>query len=443
MRINSNPTSKRGLYSLDVREYTELNEGLSTGDVLWLEDTPWEIVEAANKGERFEFEEGKIFHLVNPVVSCSLPNLRGWGLPSFMSEFETALLITMLDKYNEAIIVDYLVPFRLLTPPAGTGNAENDPMLSVNMGSYLGKVRQMLAEHRRNPTGWNFLPFAMQYQVLGGEAKNLAPVELMQFFETRLLHSIGIPQEFTTPSNNAAGPLINLKMFERSWQQPVGAQNSWLNWVLASLGEIQSWERVTARLIPVSLHEDPSVQAIKFELAAANQISKDTAFRSIGLDYEYEQNKVFEEEDEFNEKMATRQAEREKKDATTQSVRVPTPAEQMLQAQQGAAGGMPPGGMPPGAAPPGGMPPGGAPMPPGGAPMPSGGGSIDEIMLQADQEAQTLISADPLTRRRRLSELKHGNEALYAQTKSRLTQLEQMAASQGVQLVRAGQIPLQ
>ena len=88
-----------------------------------------------------------------------------------------------------------------------------------------------------------------------------------------------------------------------------------------------------------------------------------------------------------------------------------------------------------------------APPPPGGggagmAPM-GPGATIDDLMGQADQIAQQLLTADPLTRRQQLTAIKHQNEALHAQVKSRLTQLEEQAKTQGVQLARQGQVPVQ
>jgi hypothetical protein len=68
------------------------------------------------------------------------------------------------------------------------------------------------------------------------------------------------------------------------------------------------------------------------------------------------------------------------------------------------------------------------------------GGSIDEILLQADQLAQEIIAMDPLNRRRTLIDIKNQNEALHAQVTAKIDEYEQMAATQGVQMARAGQM---
>ena len=81
-------------------------------------------------------------------------------------------------------------------------------------------------------------------------------------------------------------------------------------------------------------------------------------------------------------------------------------------------------------------------MPPMGGGM-SGGGSasLDDLLAQADQIAQQLLVADSMTRQSQLRQLKNQNEALHAQVKARLADLEQQGKSQGIQLVRSGQLP--
>ena len=215
MTIKEHPLSRRAEYTLDVTLYEELRDGIMFGDPLFLEDTPWEIIMAVIGNKSFKFAENQVFHMKAPPVTSMTPTLRGWGLPLFMAEFETALLVHMLDKYTESIMVDHLVPFRVLAPPQ-SGGGENDPMLQMDMGAFSGHVMELIERHRANPTAWNFLPVPLEYQVLGGEANQLAPMEIMEFFEQRLLYSMGIPPEFYKGGAQAsAGPILTLRCLRR------------------------------------------------------------------------------------------------------------------------------------------------------------------------------------------------------------------------------------
>jgi hypothetical protein len=444
MEIKQHPISKRTKYILDVTRFEYLRDGVINGDPMYMEETPWEIIEAIIDNQKFEFEEGAIYHMAHQGSACCIPALRGWGLPPFMAEFETALLVIMLDKYTEAIITDYLVPFRVLTPPTGNGSAEGDFMLQVDMGDFSNHVKRMLERHRRNPTDWNFLPFALEYQALGGEASQLAPVELQEHYEERLLASMGIPLEFYKNTSSGmsanAGPLLSLKMFERNWQYFISQLNKWLDWVINKQGELQKWEKINAELVPLSLQEDPTIRDIKLQLAAGQEISRTTAYRPLGINLRQERKLLMAEEDEFNEEMETRDAKAQERAANSEAIRNPGPGEQIMNADMAAqqqAGMMAP-------------PAGGGPAMPGGAPSGAtpagfggGGGTLDELLLQADQIAQQLMVADPLTRRQTLQEISNSNEALHAQVKASLNRLEQQAETQGKQMARSGQMPMQ
>jgi hypothetical protein len=189
------------------------------------------------------------------------------------------------------------------------------------------------------------------------------------------------------------------------------------------------------------MYEDPEIRAVKLELSAAGRISDDTAFRAVGLDSEAERRKRMDEEEQGMIDSEERQRRMDERAANTEAARVPGPGEQMLMAQQAqqeaAAGGAPPGG-----APPGGAPPGGAPMPPMGGGMSVGGSaSLDDLLAQADQMAQQLLVADSTARQSQLRQLKNQNEALHAQVKARLADLEQQGQAHGIQLARSGQLP--
>lgn len=433
MEINWHPISQRRIFELNLPEYTELRDGIVRGDMLYLEDTPWEIVQAAVQNVKFKFNDDEIFHMAFPAPACCLPNLKGWGIPPFMADFETAVLVTMLDKYVETILVDYLMPFRVFSPPT-SGDPTTDPLKTLNLGGFVQEVKQMLRRHRRNPTDFNFFPFPMDYQVFGGEAKDLLPVEILEHFEGRLLHSMGIPPEFYKASirgyQASAGPVIGFKMFERTWQQFANNLNAWATWVLNKIGEIFKWEKVRASLKEVSVYEDPMVQQTKLELAAAGEISKDTAYGPMGIDMELERSKKIDEMAEDEEFLQRQQRLMENRQVNMEVIQSPPAGAAMLgpPPEAGMGGGMPP-------------PAGGAGMAPI-APAGSTNASLDDIMLQADQLAQQILTMDSTTRKSQLLQLSHTNEALHAMVKAKLSQLENMAKTQGVVMARSGQVPI-
>lgn len=78
-------------------------------------------------------------------------------------------------------------------------------------------MQQSLKQVKENPTTWIISPIPVQYQMLGGEAKQLAPVELMEWYTSQILADMGIPQEFRQTTFQVVAPTMGLRMFERQW----------------------------------------------------------------------------------------------------------------------------------------------------------------------------------------------------------------------------------
>jgi hypothetical protein len=369
-----------------------------------------------------------------PCPAAIESDFKGWGMPLFMNEFEDAIRIVLLDRMNESIMYDNSVPFKVLSPPPAAGSAQDqggalDGMWAIGLDKFANQVKGMLSRHALNPTGWNFFPYPLQYQALGGQAKDMVNVELMEHLEQRLLRSMGIPLEFASGSiGNSAGPIIGLRMFEREWQFFGTALNEWITWLVRQQGQIMEWQKVSAQLVPVSLYEDPADRQATMELAGAGKISNSTLFKKLNLDYDYETQRMMDEQDEFNDKMQEREQKNKSRAENQQAMVQASPGAQFMEQQQQAAqqGAPPPQG-------------GGAgPVPPAGGGQSAGpnGATIDDLAFQAEQQAQQIFSADPLTRRRMLADLKHNNEQLYNQVKGALAKMENDAKTQGVQMAR-------
>jgi hypothetical protein len=215
-------------------------------------------------------------------------------------------------------------------------------------------------------------------------------------------------------------------MFEREWQFFSHSLNEWITWLVHQQGQILEWQKVSVRLIPVSLYESPEDRQAVMELAGANRVSNSTMFKKLNLDYGYEQRRIMDEQDDMNEQMQVRQQKQQAQAENSQAVQVMSPGANVLQQQQAAQQQQQQQGA-------------GGPPPPQGAGAPTtgpNGATIDDLSYQAQQQAQQLFGADPLSRRRALTDLKHNNEQLYNQVKGELAKMENDAAIQGVQQAR-------
>ncbi len=407
----------------------DLKRMVREGKPFYLEHTPWEMIEAIRDDHLFKFNDDIVFHLKEDTLA-GLQN-RGWGIPLALSNFKQGFYIQTLKRYNEALALDYIVPWRVISPDRPSGpSGRVDPLLHANMGDFTSRIRGMVAEHRRDPLAMHSLPFPINYQTLGGEGTQLAPHELLTIGIDELLNSCGVPAELYKGTLQLQAMPGALRLFEATWPHLVAGFNNWLNWMLETAAMTFNWERARARLTPVTRADDMEARMIRLQLSAANKISDSTALAPFGIeDIRAEIKKMFDDQRIYAEESKKFQQEQEQ--AEEMQRRLSETAAMRQGMMPGGGGGMP-GGMPSmGMAP--GMGAGGGMGAPGGGM----GGSVTpgDILDQANQIAQQLIAMPEGSRRGQLNQLRQTDETLHAVVKQKLQTIRSQARSVGQQQV--------
>jgi len=295
---------------------------------------------------------------------------------------------------------------------------------------FMNMVTNIITNKRRDPTSWHFLPAPIDYHVIGGEAKNLVPVELIDRELDSLLTSMGIATEMYRGSVTVSGPPTGLRLFEKTWLHHVNDLNYWLSWYMDNCRDLLMWEDSRAKLVITSVVEDEMTKNTKLNLASSKVISRTTALRPLGLDVSYERKLMQDEALEDAEYARELQSRVSKDDGLSMFMQQAAPGEIPPNASK-ANNGLPPEQQGAGGA------PAGAPAPAqGGAPGPSGAQAaganptLDQIVAQAQQVAQDLFSAPD--RPQQLATLKKQNPALHAMVMQEIKNQEQSIKSDAV-----------
>lgn len=395
----------------------DLKREVRKGNPFYLASTPWEIVQTLRTDKWFEFNKGVMYHFKEETVA-GLRN-AGWGIPRILANFKQAWYVQVLKRYNEAIGLDYIIPFRIITPGKGSGSGEVDPLYHVNAGSFMGKVMGLIRRHRQDPTSWNALPFPIDYRALGGEGQDLAPVDLINAGQDEFLNAMGVPAEMYRGTLEIQAAPMALRLFERTWTHFVSALNGWVNWLFEGITDLMNWEKISGRLQPTTLAEDIEKKQVQLQLAAAQQISKQTAFAPFGLDWREEVRRMFEEEKQFQDESKKFQEEQTKTQEFEQLF-----AQADAAAMQGAGGGGMPG------APAGPTPPSGPVSPTTGAPA-AGGTTPADLIGQAEQIAMQMLGMPYEARKSELLKLKKSDETLHALVIQKMDSIRNQAKNEG------------
>lgn len=440
IKIMRHPVSGDSEYFWQIPE--RFRNPIRRGLRFYIETMPWEIVEAVRDHKLMRFKPNKLFHLREETVAGL--NASGWGVSRILSNFKQAYYIQIVKRYNEALALDYIIPFRVLTPSPGSSRVA-DPVLHTNLGQFGGRVMNMIQAHRRDPATWHWLPFPIDYKAMGGEARSLTAPDLLDQAHDEMLNAIGIPAEMYRGTLTVQAAPTALRLFQQTWMHLTAGFNRLMNWILDVLSVNFHWEKARARLQPVTMADDLDRRNILLQLMAGNMVSKELALRAFGADPRDEMERILNErrmEMDLQQKFQEEMAQKQEMDAI---IRQPAqmvatmPAMQSAQAvMAGAAGAMaPPGAAPPGAAPgaaPGMAPPGA--MPPGGM-APAAGGQVtpEQKMIEAEQIAQQLLVMPELPRKQMLTSIRRSDETLHALVIAQLDKLRRQASGMGRQMV--------
>jgi hypothetical protein len=392
-------------YKLDPKFVDHIRKG----DPFYLNTTQWGFVEtclgkkSGSEGEHlFEFEDDQIFHLRDTVFAGLSDKIKGWAIPPLLPYFKLAYYIQLMRRYDEAIALDFIVPFRILYPQ-GQAPGGQDPLTMVSMQTFVAAMSSMVEKKRKNMTSIEVSPFAIGYEMIGGEAQQLSPKDNIQNAEQELLNAMGFPQELFAGTLSLQAAPVALRLFEREWNPFVDGMNSVLQWMTDAIAKYFMWDQAKVRLTPITLADDMEKKGIMLQMAAGQQLSNQTAFRALGYDYLKEQERIIQEQQDV------------------QKLQQKAMAEAQAEQANGAMGGSGEGG-----ADDSGM------NGPGGS-VGATPGSIEE---QASQIAQNLVMANnPTQSRQTLASVEQTNPTLYAMVKAKMQEMRQQLSSDGKQMM--------
>ena len=390
--IEHDPISGESRYWLDIDPVVAAK--VRRGDPFLLSVLPWEFVEAICKNQKFLFNPDFFFHLKQPTLAGV--QLYGWGLPSILSSFRNFFRLQVLRRYNEVLMMDYIVPLRLLSP-SGTGGANGIESVA-NLGEYRRFLENAVHSHRRDGADYHFLPFPVNYQAVGGDGRSFSPKELIDAELDELLNARGVPQEFYRMNLTMQAAPVGLRLFESSHIPLVKGLNRCAQWMSTCVARILDSGDIDTALESPTLSDDLQRRGELMQLMQAQMISQETGLAPLGIEAKEEKKRLMEE---------LKAQQRDERKAQTEM-----DMEQMsLDTPEGDAAGTGGGG-------------GG-----GGASGGSGGMNPMDVQAQGQQIAQKLVSADDTTRRQQLNAIREQNPTLHAVV---LKEMEKLRGQAGV-----------
>ena len=405
---------------------------------------PLHLLKALSEGKQIIFNKDECKHLKYSTDAISATVYKGYGMPGFLPSFKYVVMMMLLENQTEAVIRDFIMPLRLLYPKVMNGGSDNiggavSALPKANLASHLKSVIQ---KHSMNNASWHLMPQPVDALNIGGDAKALLYVDLLQYVKEQLLDTLGVPSELykTSLFPQMGGQALSSRLFERYWRSSTDQLNDWLRWYVGRCQTYLRWPEMDVRLLQESSTADPAKMQMMSQLFQAGKISWFTFARQLNIDPVFEKRKAQEEaladaedQSEISDKMAT-----------IQEVQVGSAPGQSQQQQpmgdpsggQAAGGGAPQGGAP-----------GGTPMAPalGGDPIAMMQSftvpepTLDMLENDSSQIAEMMKSMQPYQRRQIYDEVRQKQPALHALLLQKVQQNDYQAGRQGIEAQRSGQ----
>lgn len=363
--------------------------------------TPKIVFDAINDKKMIQFGTKNFLHLALPTPIAMKTD--GRAIPPSMYQFDQFFMLKVVERYNEVICYEDINPLRVIAMSSGV-QGSNPVLANQGGGIWAAAVDEMIAKQRRDPGSYHKFPFLFEYHHLGADAKQTAPVELMQMMQQNILMAMNIPQELFAMSlqSQAVGPA--LRLFENSWSCLVDSYNHVLQLMADVISRIKGLSPVKVSLIPITFSDDMDRKSVIGQLVSSNSIARSEFLNLFGYDYRDQLKKRMEEERISAEIQEEEQKKNEIKRMSSAS---------LFNQGGGQQGGQQMAGV--------------------------GGGSPNDILQQAQEIAQQLQPAQGHERREQLQQIKAQNETLWSAVKTQLEQMDRGVQSNALAQSKGGQ----
>jgi intein/homing endonuclease len=108
-----------------------------------VESIPQIFIQALKQQKGIVFNKDMLFHLRRPTLATQD---RGWGTPLLLPVLKDAFYLTIMKKSQESVLLEHILPLRVLFPQAGSGTS--DPFTTVNLETWREHVSQEIARWR-------------------------------------------------------------------------------------------------------------------------------------------------------------------------------------------------------------------------------------------------------------------------------------------------------
>lgn len=259
MDIDHNPMTGESTYYYTIPQ--DVIQRVNSGHKTLIDTLPIGFMKAIKEGKKFKFVPGAVFHLKVGGPAGINPQ---WGLPPLLSTLQLFHYAAILRKANEAIALDYLVPFRILHPAQSSNVA--DPVATISLRKWQENMSAHFKQWRRDPLHVMYAPIPVGMTQIGGTGRALLTLGEVQEAEKNIVAALGIPIEFLYGGLTQSGMEATLRLIENQLETHINDLKDLLQWVDDKCAQFLGWSKLEVGLKKFRMVDDYQKQNIVFQI---------------------------------------------------------------------------------------------------------------------------------------------------------------------------------
>lgn len=248
-----------------------------------VEGIPQVFIQAMREQKGIIFSKENFFHLRRPTIATQD---RGWGIPLLLPVLKDTFYLQVMKKAQEAILLEHIVPLRVLFPQAGSGSS--DPYTTINLVDWRDHVAQEIARWRYDNNYIPILPLPIGQETIGGDGKALLLTTEIQQWSEQIMVGMGVPREFLLGGMSYAGTNVSMRMLENAFIGYIIRQRGLIRFIMKQVAAFMDWPEVKIRFKPFKMADDIQRKAFEFQLNQAGKLSDTTLLASSDYSQEEE-----------------------------------------------------------------------------------------------------------------------------------------------------------
>jgi hypothetical protein len=244
-----------------------------------VESVPQVFIQAMRQHKGVVFSKDNFFHMKRPTLA---QQDRGWGTPIVLPVLKDVFYLQLMKKAQEAILLEHIVPLRVLFPQAGSGTS--DPYTTINLVDWRDHVAAEIARWRHDNNYIPIMPLPIGNQTIGGDGRALLMTQEIQVWSEHIMSGLQVPREFLLGGMSYAGTNVSMRMLENQFLGFILRHTQMANWIMKQVAAYMRWPEAKIRFKPFKMADDIQRKAYLFQLNQAQKISDRTLLADADLD---------------------------------------------------------------------------------------------------------------------------------------------------------------